>query len=1000
MANSAEDFNDAFYIFNADDNNGFVIVSGDERTEEILGYSDTGHIDIDNIPKNLIYWFDFYHNEIQHIENGQKHFTKRANRTAVAPLIKTKWNQYEPYNIMCPEKNGKHCPAGCTATAMAQVMYYYKWPKVETAEIPEYYDNCAKETLPSMPATTFDWDKMKLEYNSTNGVTNYSQEEVEAVAKLMRYCGQAVEMKYDTNESGGMVYPKDLTFNFWYGRDVRTVNRADFSTSEWEDMIYKEVSEGRPVLYTGTSINFGHEFICDGYDGNGLFHINWGWGGNSDGFFVLSILDPNFEGVYGGLSSDGFSSGQKAIIGLKPNYDAPPKKIIYFSSKSQGLPKRTSVEEDFNMGFSFDAFYAYNHTKFKGDYCLAVFRDSQLTELLLPTNGTVYDDKTTATIDFVFGANWTEECTVKLFYRIDSSDEWEDTYYWTYNYSPKDMQITEYTNKNVDYCFWRSDPLNNKAINMTINSIKFDNDLVSGEKNYATINVTNTGESYELPMYIDIDGKCVSRCSAWLSPQETGEVRFTFTPESAGEKRLDIRGIRTLLHNSDGSTEYITTYYYSEIIKVSVGTKLEVDGIYYEVDWENKELEVINKPGYRYKGDIVIPEVVNYDGNTYKVTSIGILAFNRCNEMTSVTIPNSVKSIGFVAFQNCIALTSVTIPNGVISIGSNAFEACTSLMEISIPSTVKEIKSNAFKGCVSIKTIYCHMAEPYYFYYSPFDGVDIENCTLYVPNTSLKKYQEAEVWREFKQILPLSSLDNNIIQGDANGDSEVNVSDIVEIVNFILGKPSAGFIETAADMNGDGEVNVTDIVELVSIIMSGNNVRQRSPMVESTNNDRLTLVENENQALSLCLNNESGYVASQFDIHLSTGQTLESIMLNSIRSKDHVLTYTKTNNNTYRVVVYSLGNHAYSGNHGELLSIQVSGTGSVDIDKILFVTNGQNEKWFASLHSSTTGINAVNEKEIMDIYSMDGRLVRKQVNNTNDLKKGVYIVNGKKHIVR
>jgi len=275
---------------------------------------------------------------------------------------------------------------------------------------------------------------------------------------------------------------------------------------------------------------------------------------------------------------------------------------------------------------------------------------------------------------------------------------------------------------------------------------------------------------------------------------------------------------------------------------------------------------------------------------------------------------------------------------------------------------------------------------------------DYSKPTLTVPAGTKSAYQSTAGWNKFTNIVEKEA--ENVVQGDANGDKKVNVSDIVEIVSYIMGKPSAKFVEVAADMNGDGEVNVTDIVKVVSIIMSSNNARQRASMIESTDNDRLTMVENENHALSICLNNESGYVASQFDIHLSAGQTLESIMLNSIRSKEHVMTYTKTNNDTYRVVVYSLGNQAYTGNHGELLSIQVSGTGNVDIDNILFVTSGQNEKRFASLHSSTTGINSVNEIEAMDIYSMDGRLVRKQVKTTNDLKKGVYIVNGKKQVVR
>ena len=240
----------------------------------------------------------------------------------------------------------------------------------------------------------------------------------------------------------------------------------------------------------------------------------------------------------------------------------------------------------------------------------------------------------------------------------------------------------------------------------------------------------------------------------------------------------------------------------------------------------------------------------------------------------------------------------------------------------------------------------------------------------------------------------------NKIMGDANGDGEINVADIVEIVNYILGKPSAKFVMAAADLNGDGEVNVTDIVKVVSIIMSTYNVRHRSPMAESTDNDKLTLVENENHVLSLCLNNESGYVASQFDIHLSAGQTLEGIMLNSGRSKNHVLTYTKTDNDTYRVIVYSLGNQAYAGNSGELLGIQVSGTGNVDIDNILFITTGQNEKRFAPLHSYSTGINAINKNETIDVYNINGSLIRKQVKTTTDLEKGVYIINGKKQIVK
>ena len=253
---------------------------------------------------------------------------------------------------------------------------------------------------------------------------------------------------------------------------------------------------------------------------------------------------------------------------------------------------------------------------------------------------------------------------------------------------------------------------------------------------------------------------------------------------------------------------------------------------------------------------------------------------------------------------------------------------------------------------------------------------------------------------EGKVVAVRSKTVNKFLLGDVNSDRAINVADIVEIVNCILGKPSTKFISAAADLSGDGVINVTDIVKVVAIILSANNARQRSSAVESTDHDRLTLTENENHALSLCLDNVGSYVAAQFDVHLSAGQTLEGITLNSVRSKHHVMTYMKTADNTYRVIVYSLNNEAYTGNSGELMSIQVFGTGYIDIDNILFVTSGQEEKRFASMHSyAATGINDVEKVDTQDVYSIDGRLVRKQTNRMNDLKKGIYIVNGKKHIV-
>lgn len=245
---------------------------------------------------------------------------------------------------------------------------------------------------------------------------------------------------------------------------------------------------------------------------------------------------------------------------------------------------------------------------------------------------------------------------------------------------------------------------------------------------------------------------------------------------------------------------------------------------------------------------------------------------------------------------------------------------------------------------------------------------------------------------------------DNVIMGDANGDEEVNVTDIVEMVNCIMSRPSARFVEAAADLNGDGEVNVTDIVLVVNIIMAADGNGSRTSIQgqwASTANDQLALTGAVGQPFGLWLTNEAAYVASQFDIRLSAGQTLESIALNNSRAGGHLLTCEEIADGLYRVVVCSLTGNAYRGDSGELLTISVKGQGEVAVEKILFVTADAAEKRFADLHSGTTAISTARLLAApADVYTTDGRMVRSQATSLDGLKKGVYIVNGRKEVVR
>ena len=193
-----------------------------------------------------------------------------------------------PYNNLCPvapgSTDGASSPTGCVCTAMAQVMYYFRWPESECAEIPGYTFNnpYGSMEMPALPSVKFDWDNMLPGYKNCTA----SDVQNNAVAILMQYCGSALKTIYYPKMSDGreISIATALRSYFGYGDETRCVKRFNYSVSQWEKLIYDELANGRPVPYAGESGDSGHSFVCDGYDGAGLFHINWGWEGNDDGY--------------------------------------------------------------------------------------------------------------------------------------------------------------------------------------------------------------------------------------------------------------------------------------------------------------------------------------------------------------------------------------------------------------------------------------------------------------------------------------------------------------------------------------------------------------------------------------------------------------------------------------------------------------------------------------------------------------------------------------------
>ena len=322
------------YVFNVADNGGFVIVSNDDATRPILGFSDNGHIDADNMPDNMRAWLQGYADEIAWLQKqpaqSRQSARSRAPRqvgshstNAIEPLLgETKWNQGSPYNGLCPKIGNSTCVTGCVATAMAQVMYYTETKAdnsstVTTAAIPSYSWNST--TLgPIAAGSTINWAHMTPTYNN-----NSTDQAKTAVATLMKFCGYSVGMNYGTGGSSANVYNVAGALKNYFGYNNETtqyVSRSYYSYANWIDLIYNELDQGRPVVYGGQSTGGGHAFVCDGYkyeNNTDFFSINWGWGGSSDGYFQLSVLYPYEQGIGGSTSTDGYHYGQDAIVGIQ-----------------------------------------------------------------------------------------------------------------------------------------------------------------------------------------------------------------------------------------------------------------------------------------------------------------------------------------------------------------------------------------------------------------------------------------------------------------------------------------------------------------------------------------------------------------------------------------------------------------------------------------------------------------------------------------------------------
>lgn len=383
----------AFYVFNAEDGNGFVIVSGDDEMPEVVAYSHTGAFNAANMHPALVNMLDYYTEVVNDVRNGDVSVSQAQSRRidlapAVEPLCKAQWGQDKPYNTLCPQKSGDDCPVGCVATALAQIMYHFAWPEVGTGSA-RYASGISGVGVISSNFYEhhYAWDAMR----ATKKENLASAEAAEAVAQLSYDCGIATRMTYDPDGSGTNddLAMKALYENFGYKASTLRIERRDcYATQEeWNNLVKSELNASRPVLYAGFSTRGGgHEFIIDGYDESDFFHVNWGWDGSSNGYYSIVTLAPS-------RTSYSFSNDQSIVCGIEPDETGEDKTPHQFRIYMEGLP---SVEKDSialgnPFSFTMNLFYNYSRTAHTWTRAVALYSlDGEQLSLVSPSNDRNY----------------------------------------------------------------------------------------------------------------------------------------------------------------------------------------------------------------------------------------------------------------------------------------------------------------------------------------------------------------------------------------------------------------------------------------------------------------------------------------------------------------------------------------------------------------------------------------------------------------------------------
>lgn len=735
----------SYYIFNVGQNEGYVVVSGDDATDEILGYCDSGSIIPDQMPCNMKAWMEGYAEQIKFIR--KKGIKKAENEISFTGHYElegrlAKWGQGLPFNYLCPSIDGKHCLTGCVATAMAQIMYYHRWPEKPVRDIPGYVSKRNSLNVNSVNSSVnFLWDNILPDYT---GYESLSNDNNNSVALLMLDAGTAVHMDYGPSVSlaNDRQAAYALSHYFGFNPQIFIAGKQEYTTEdEWLQLIYNELQHG-PVYFGAEDPDYededgnkgaGHAFLVEGIDGD-MLKINWGWSGWS-GYCEASPDAPWFRSSLLNCKTQigdlyNFYEGHTILTHVEPNKSGDyPEMPLYLSwsycdyangntglfTRYQGIRLKVQFRNCTPIGSTFD--YGVGIIDLDGNP-VGDFVTIGTTPFLEP-------------LDYYPAKENNEEIDPTIEIKLPIDSDCPDGKYYLFftskatgseNYAvdPRWGKIISITLDGNKVILGHED--DEETVNLKVNTLVIDhgslvdkvilgttlsgwvavenNDTANYSGNITIGVFDETTETYkEKQQNVTIAGMAERKFDFSFSGLDTGHSYHIYVEHGYTN---EIYRSSSLICQEDGYAELQVGSFFTEKTREGIELNFRV------VNNFPRQVEIRSTSGDDWvaavsqdvEGRLTIPTTVR----GYTVTRIGNFAFYDCGNLTSVYIPSTVTIIGRAAFCDCVDINRIDGMDQVTAIGAIAFKNCDSMKEFNLPNTLTTIYTQAFSDCDALES--------------------------------------------------------------------------------------------------------------------------------------------------------------------------------------------------------------------------------------------------------------------------------------------------------